>query len=78
MADLADRTMEMYRTDPPHEGDKAQVIYLTGTGQDYCRETAPADVRTYEGALAWARDNFVRRADSHARGIVCGFRIEWW
>lgn len=77
MADLADRTMEMYRTDPPHDGDKAQVIYTTDL-QDYCRETAPADVQTYAGAVAWARQNFTNTADRNARDAVTGFRVEWW
>lgn len=60
------------------EGDRPQVIFCTGNGLDYCRETGPAAIRTHDKAAAWARLHFARIADSDARRVVGGFRVEWF
>lgn len=78
MADLEDLTQEMYRSGPFGTTDKAQIIYKTATGLDYCRETAPITLRTHDDAATWARTYFRNVADDHARAAVHGFRIEWW
>ena len=78
MTNLTDLTQEMYRSGPLGTTDKAQIIYKTATGLDYCRETAPIEVRTHDGAAAWARAYFRNAADAHARKVVTGFRVEWW
>ena len=56
-----------------------RVIYMTRSGEDYCRENAPHHLdRTHETACAWARGQFDLIADRAAREHVTGFRIEWW
>jgi hypothetical protein len=75
---LKDITREWDRKHAVSTAERAQIIYATAEGLDYCRETAPGLIRTYHAASDWARTHFDRIADGHARRLVTQFRVEWF
>lgn len=78
-AGLIDYTEQNFRNGPRWETDRAQIIYKTSDGKDYCRETMPQTAgRDHDTAAAFARDYFNRTADATARLVVTGFIVEWW
>lgn len=73
---LRDETPDFYKFRDMRPNERWHVIYRTGTGQDYCRETLAA--RCYGDAASEARDLFDQTADATARRAVDAFRIECW
>jgi hypothetical protein len=61
-----------------HPSEKAQIIYVTKAGLDYCREPATMAQRTHAEACEWARVYFHNVADRVAKENVTAFRVEWW
>jgi aspartyl-tRNA(Asn)/glutamyl-tRNA(Gln) amidotransferase subunit A len=75
---LTDKTPQWKRDREPHHTEGAQIVYVTKTGLDYCREPATGNPRTHEAAAKWAQDYFTRTADRTARETVTAFTVDWW
>jgi len=59
-------------------GEFPIAIYLTSTGEEYCRDSLDyTSNATHPVVAAGARSHFHRIADAIARQQVDSFRIEW-